>query len=81
MSRKVLACSAGDRAPAKVASDTDCELQNRRNHNDTFGLAQQFLRNPVRDVHDFLEYLTTRFQSLLLPALIRAEGGTRHQYG
>src|SRR6266853_5580868 len=81
MSRKVLARSASDRTPAEVASDTDCELQNRRNHNDAFGLAQQVLRNPVRNVHNFLEYLTARFQSLLLPALTRAERRTRHKNG
>src|SRR5260370_16058142 len=81
MSRKVLARSASDRTPAEVASDTDCELQNRRNHNDAFGLAQQVLRNPVRNVHNFLEYLTARFQSLLLPAVTRAEGRTRHKNG
>src|SRR5258707_11418347 len=81
MSRKVLARSASDRPPGEVGVDTDCELQNRRNHNDAFGIAHQVLRNPVRNVHNYLESLTARFQSLLLPALTRAEGRTRHKNG
>src|SRR5712671_3911225 len=81
MSRKVLAGPAGDRTPAEVASDPDCEFQNRRNHNDAFGLVEQILRNPIGDVHNFLEYLTARFQALLLPALTRAESRTRHKNG
>src|SRR5260221_6725607 len=81
MSSKVLAGSAGKHSPAEVASDADCELQNRRNHNDAFGLVEQVLRNPVGDVHNFLEHLTARFQPLLLPALIRAEDRTRHKNG
>jgi hypothetical protein len=81
MSRKVLASSAGDHTAAEVASDADCKLQNRRNHNDAFGLVEQIFRNAIRDVHNFLEHLTARFQALLLPALIRAEGRTRHKNG
>src|SRR6266699_2741088 len=80
MSCKVLAASAGDHTPAEVTSDPDCEFQNRRNHNDAFGLVQQVLRNAVRDVHDFLEHLTARFQALLLPALTRAEGRIRQKH-
>src|SRR5260370_37243800 len=79
MSRKVLASSAGDHTPAEVPSDAYGELQNRRNHNDAFGLVEQILRNPIRDAQNFVEHLTARFQALLLPALIRAEGRTRHK--
>src|SRR2546425_11734790 len=81
MARKMLAGSAGDRTPAEVAADADRELQNRRNHNDAFGLVEQVLRNPVGDVHDFLEHLAARFQSLSLPAFIRCEGRTRQKNG
>jgi len=81
MSREVLAISAGDHTAAEVASDADCELQNRRNHNDAFGLVEQIFRNAIRDVHNFLEHLTARFKALLLPALIRADGRTRHKNG
>ena len=81
MSCKVLASSAGDHTPAEVTSDPDSEFQNRRNHHDAFGLVQQVLRNAIRDVHNFLEHLTARFQALLLPALTRAEGRARHKNG
>src|SRR5712671_5857886 len=81
MSRKVLAGPAGDRTPAEVASDADCELQNRRNHNDAFGLVEQILRNPVGNVQNFLEHLATSFEALLFPALIRCESGTRQKNG
>src|SRR6266513_615049 len=42
---------------------------------------RQVLSNAIRDVHNFLEHLTARFQALLLPALTRAEGRARHKNG
>ena len=69
MSRKVLASAAGDYTPAEVASDPNCELQNRRDHNDAFGLVEQILRNTVRDVHNFLEHLAARFRGAFVPGL------------
>src|SRR5438445_11855255 len=81
MPRKMLAGSAGDRTPPEVASDADRELQNRRNHNDAFGLVEQILRNPVGNVQNFLEHLATYFEALLFPALIRCESGTRQENG
>src|SRR6266436_3184594 len=81
MPRKVLAGSAGDRTPAEVASDAYCELQDRRNHNDTFGLLEQVLGNPVGDVHNFLEHLSTRLEAFLFPAFIRCESGTSQKNG
>src|SRR6266478_1691294 len=71
MSSKVPAGSAGDRSSAEVASDADCELQNRGNHNDAFGLVEQILRNAVGDVHNFLEHLATCCKALLFPAFTR----------
>ena len=81
MSRKVLTRSAADRTPTEVSPNADRELQNCGNHNDAFGLVEQFLRNPVGDIHNFLEDLATRFQALLFPAFIRREGGTREENG
>jgi len=77
MSRKVLASTAGDHTPAEIASDANRELQDGRNHYDAFGLVEQILRNPIRDVHNFLEHLGARFEALLFPAYICCESGTR----
>src|ERR1700746_4031266 len=76
MSGKMCAGSAGDRTSAKIASDADREFQNRRNHNYAFSLIEQLLRNPVGDVHNFFEHLTTGFKAFLFPAFIRCERGT-----
>jgi hypothetical protein len=77
----MLSGPTGDRTPAKVSSDADRELQNRRNHNDAFGLVEQDLRNPVGDIHDFLEDLAARCKALLFPAFRRRESGTRQENG
>jgi len=81
MSRKMLPGAACDGTATKIASDAKRELQHRGNHNDALGLAEQVLRNPIRDIHDFLEDLATRCKALLFPAFRRRERGTRQKNG
>src|SRR5260370_1282848 len=84
--RGAITCRTGQHftgrwSPPEVASNADCELQDRRNHNDAFGLVEQILRNPVGDVQNLLEHLATGFESLLLPGFICCEYGTREENG
>ena len=81
MPRKMLPGAACDGTATKIASDPKSELQDRRNHNDALGLAEQVLWNPVGDIHDFLEDLATRCKALLFPAFRRRESGTRQKNG
>src|SRR5260370_41556855 len=76
-----MARAACDLHPSETASDAECELQDRRNHDDTLGLVEQILRQPIGDVHYFLEHLAAGFQPFLLPALIGCESGACQKDG
>jgi hypothetical protein len=78
---EIFAVATRNRIPAEIASYANREFQDRRNHNDALGLVEEVLRNPVGDVHNFLEHLAARFKSLLLSAFIRCECRTRQEHG
>src|SRR5579864_1275303 len=72
----MFAAAAGHHAAAVAATDSECTLLDRREHDDALGLVEQILRNIVRDIEDFLQNFARVFHAIDFALVVDGEAET-----